>query len=68
MVTKRLPARRRPKQTKIPPGPKREDYDNIWDWIVAMGESIPKEVQDTIPHDGSINLEHYLYGAPKRSR
>ena len=68
MVTKREPARRRPKATKIPPGPKREDYPNFWEWAVAMGESIPEDVRDTIPHDGSINLEHYLYGAPKRSK
>jgi hypothetical protein len=37
----------------------------IWDVIAEIGDSIPKEEWDKVPDDLSINLDHYLYGAPK---
>ncbi|MBI5287864.1 MAG: hypothetical protein HY873_02700 [Chloroflexi bacterium] len=66
MVTKRLPAGRRTKQTKIPPGPKREDYPNFWQWAVALGESIPESERYGLPEDGSSDVDHYVYGTPRR--
>ena len=29
--------------------------------------AIPESERDNIPHDGSINYKHYLYGHPKRT-
>ena len=34
----------------------------------VLWESMPKESQDSVPHDGSLNLDHYLYGYPKREK
>ena len=31
----------------------------------ALWESLPEESQNSVPHDGSLNYKHYLYGAPK---
>ena len=33
--------------------------------IAALGRMIPPEDLAKIPRDGSINLDHYLYGKPK---
>ena len=33
--------------------------------VVEHGMRIPDEELAKLPSDGSINLEHYLYGAPK---
>ena len=37
----------------------------FWEKVVEMGMRIPDEELARLPTDGSINLEHYLYGAPK---
>ncbi len=34
--------------------------------IEERGQNIPDEVWEEIPSDGSINHDHYLYGAKKR--
>ncbi len=45
-----------------------EDDDRpIWEIVAAIGRSIPEEELAKIPADSSINLDHYLYGAPKIS-
>jgi len=38
----------------------------IWEKIEAIMRDVPDEVLATIPTDGSINVDHYLYGAPKK--
>ena len=38
---------------------------SVWDEIAALGREMPDEEWAKIPNDASINLEHYLYGAPK---
>lgn len=38
----------------------------IWDKIEAIMHDVPDEVLTTIPTDGSINVDYYLYGAPKK--
>ena len=37
----------------------------IWETIICLGQQIPEEELQEIPADLSINLDHYLYGAPK---
>ncbi|HBB96595.1 MAG TPA: hypothetical protein DC054_14520 [Blastocatellia bacterium] len=38
----------------------------IWDKIEEIMRDVPDEVLARIPTDGSINVDHYLYGAPKK--
>jgi Arc/MetJ-type ribon-helix-helix transcriptional regulator len=38
----------------------------IWEKFEEIAAGIPKEVWDTIPADSSEQLDHYLYGAPRR--
>ena len=38
----------------------------IWEKIQAIMDGVPDEVFANIPTDGSINVDHYLYGAPKK--
>lgn len=33
--------------------------------VQAIQAEVPTEEWDKLPHDGSINHDHYLYGAPK---
>lgn len=38
----------------------------LWEIIAELDAiEIPAEERARIPHDGSINYKHYLYGAPK---
>lgn len=48
-------------QTKT--NPKRE---TIWAKVKDIIEKIPKEEWEQLPTDGSINVDHYLYGSPKK--
>jgi len=41
------------------------DTKPLWMRIVQIGASIPPEEWRQMPTDASINLDHYLYGAPK---
>lgn len=41
------------------------DTRPIWQVIAEIGASVPEEEWAKVPKDGSINLDHYLYGAPK---
>jgi hypothetical protein len=38
----------------------------IWDKIEEIMRDVPDEVLASIPTDGSINIDHYLYGASKK--
>jgi hypothetical protein len=38
----------------------------IWDKIDEIMRDVPDEVLAAIPTDGSINVDHYLYGASKK--
>lgn len=38
----------------------------IWDKIQGIMRDVPDEVLASIPTDGSINVDHYLYGASKK--
>jgi putative addiction module CopG family antidote len=42
--------------------------DNLppWQRIQQIMESVPDEVFDRIPTDGSEQHDHYLYGSPRR--
>jgi hypothetical protein len=39
----------------------------IWEMVRDRIEALPPEAFDGIPTDGSLNVDHYLYGAPKKT-
>lgn len=39
----------------------------IWEVITEISSEVPEEVWEQLPRDGSLNVDHYLYGAPKKS-
>ena len=45
-----------------------ENSRPIWEIITEMNASLPEEVWADMPSDGSINVDHYLYGAPKKQQ
>lgn len=38
----------------------------IWERIEEIVKEVAPEAWDAVPSDGSINVDHYLYGAPKK--
>ncbi len=38
----------------------------IWDVIADTMRSVPQEDLALLPKDGASQIDHYLYGAPKR--
>ena len=38
----------------------------IWQDIREIVKDVPDEEWERLPRDGSANLDHYLYGAPKK--
>lgn len=46
----------------------RKDVDrkSIWEVADEINALLPSDTWENVPTDGSINLDHYLYGAPKK--
>ena len=42
------------------------DRRPIWEIVEEVNAGLPADTWDSVPADGSINLDHYLYGAPKQ--
>ena len=42
------------------------DRRSIWEVVDEINAGLPADTWDSVPADGSINLDHYLYGAPKQ--
>ena len=42
------------------------DRRPIWEIVEEVNATLPTDTWDNVPTDGSINLDHYLYGAPKQ--
>lgn len=38
----------------------------VWEVVEEVNAGLPDDTWDKVPTDGSINLDHYLYGAPKQ--
>jgi ribosomal 50S subunit-associated protein YjgA (DUF615 family) len=41
-----------------------ENLRPIWEIIEEIGNKAPPGTWDDVPTDGSVNHDHYLYGAP----
>ena len=42
------------------------DRRPIWEVVDEINAGLPADTWENVPTDGSINLDHYLYGAPKQ--
>jgi FPC/CPF motif-containing protein YcgG len=42
--------------------------ETLWDMVKDLVEQVPKEAWDELPTDGSINVDHYLYGHKKKTK
>ena len=42
------------------------DRRPIWEVVDEINASLPADTWADVPTDGSMNLDHYLYGAPKQ--
>ncbi len=42
------------------------DRRPIWEVVDEINAGLPADTWGNVPTDGSINLDHYLYGAPKQ--
>ena len=42
------------------------DRRSIWEVVDEINAGLPADTWENVPPDGSINLDHYLYGAPKK--
>jgi hypothetical protein len=42
------------------------DRRPIWQVVDEINAELPADTWENVPSDGSINLDHYLYGAPNR--
>jgi hypothetical protein len=40
----------------------------IWERIASLAKALPEQVIAGLPTDGAAQLDHYLYGTPKRKR
>ena len=44
------------------------EHQTIWEMVKDIIEEVPNEAWDELPTDGSINVDHYLYGHKKKTR
>jgi len=42
------------------------DRRSIWEVVDKINADLPADTWENVPTDGSINLDHYLYGASKK--
>ena len=41
---------------------------SLLDKLEAISKNVPDEVWEKLPADGAENIDHYLYGAPKKTK
>jgi len=42
------------------------DRRSVWEVVDEINAGLPADTWENVPIDGSINHDHYLYGAPKK--
>ena len=45
---------------------RKQPHPSLWEKIDALIADVPDREWSKLPKDGSINLDHYLYGIPKQ--
>ena len=63
-ATAKQPAATQPSPTEPSTPPKRKP---LWERAAELRQSIPAEEWDKLPTDGATQLDHYIYGSPKRT-
>lgn len=53
---------------EVDEGTAHESPSSVFDLIEELSSQVPDEEWEKLPRDLSINLDYYLYGAPKRER
>ncbi|HXH70686.1 MAG TPA: DUF2281 domain-containing protein [Pyrinomonadaceae bacterium] len=48
--------------------PKESNLEKLWREIDEIVARVPEEAWDEVPTDGAENVDHYLYGAPKKQK
>ena len=56
--------KRHVEETSTPAG---TDQRPIWEVITDLTRDVPDEVFDRLPKDGASQVDHYIYGVPKRT-
>ena len=56
---------RQPVASETPPAPAKRKP--LWERAAELRKSIPAEEWDKLPTDGARQLDHYIYGSPKRT-
>jgi hypothetical protein len=41
---------------------------SLLDKLEAISKRVPDEIWEKLPADGAENIDHYLYGAPKKKK
>jgi hypothetical protein len=57
---------KRSRAAKAPAIPKRKQGEDLHDYLMRLGDSIPENERKKLPTDGAANHDHYIYGAPKQ--
>ena len=53
-------------RASLPPEPSTQDDRPIWEVILDNTKNVPAKAFDALPADGASQVDHYLYGHPKR--
>ncbi len=48
-------------------GDEEPQHKPFWERIVERSKEVPDEVWEELPKDGAAEIDHYLYGSPKRN-
>ena len=51
--------------TRVQPDP--PERKPLWERAAELRQSIPPEEWDKVPTDGARQLDHYIYGSPRRA-
>lgn len=49
-------------------GSAKPQKQSLLDKLEAISKRVPDEVWEKLPTDGAENIDHYLYGAPKKTK
>jgi Arc/MetJ-type ribon-helix-helix transcriptional regulator len=66
LLQTREPARDDAPSPATPPGSPAKTQKPIWEVVDELRKSVPPEEFAKLPKDGAEQLDHYLYGSPKR--
>jgi hypothetical protein len=65
-IRRAQPGKPQARRPKLAPLPTRKKGQPLWQYIVELGNSLPKKDQGKFPTDGAANHDHYIYGSPKQ--